>query len=277
MKPLPFYYWLWLLLLSTVGQSQTFCDTIFTHDGQIILANQIQSSPQGINYVKCGEAVNKRLFLERKFLKDIRLNIFNPKLQSKSINSTGFYDKPIRMRQDKPEKPFHVLLWAGKMFIPVSSRSTKGGFLLGTEFRPKKAPSLGLAFYLSPFFRESNYDDYRRKGVSGEVGMGIKKFTRARISGHRSNGFFGADIRLARHVFDYAGGNSSNLSRETVHEKWATIMANLGFQFTLKWFALEIACPIGGLYYSAKINSTNYSEYGAIGFIRPYIMVGLNL
>lgn len=233
MKNIYLLLWICAGLLSTHAIAQSPCDTIITTDGHVITASILKIDDKGILYSDCGSNGEQKNSLAKQYVKAIK---------SQKYVFPATETRPAARRDSIQH---NVIVWAG-----ISISGEPGDIFdeyykllpkLGIEIGVKHMPSLRLGVAVIPFPFRTSGDNFGNKGANGEVGLICKKFIVDKRPGHINKFYGGADVRLGRVKWSdrYIG------YQKTI---WQRYMVCIGYQFSKKKIALDLACPIGMAY-----------------------------
>ncbi|GAB4495006.1 MAG: hypothetical protein OHK0019_22880 [Saprospiraceae bacterium] len=123
------------------------------------------------------------------------------------------------------------------------------------------------------FFFPSGEGYYRDiTGRSWEAGVFSKTFFHGRLTGRRSNAYFGPDMRLGRRIYtDQEPFSGVNIEREATVYKF---LARIGWQYHLGPAVLEIALPMGWEQEKFKESSGYYSDTSWF-IVAPSLSLGI--
>lgn len=123
------------------------------------------------------------------------------------------------------------------------------------------------------FFFPSGEGYYRDiTGRSWEAGVFSKTFFHGRLTGRRSNAYFGPDMRLGRRIYiDQEPFSGVNIEREATVYKF---LARIGWQYHMGPAVMEIALPLGWEQEKFKESSGYYSDTSWF-IVAPSLSLGI--
>jgi len=258
---------------------QERCDTIILKDGRRIAAEIVRTDREGVLYAPCGiEAAREYLISQEKVARIQRGHKAVPTLNLPPVPK----DKPLPpessyLRRSSDLDQPKTIIWAGispgNILLADRDLSRKSFFQFGAEIGLRKVP-LRLALVVRPVSLNNNYsyENFKKSGVNGEVGLVLKKFTLGQLTGNVSKVYWGIGVHIGRQAHQH-NSVSSMVNQQAIYT-WTTIMPRVGCQFTYKMFALDLALPIGyhRSYYKSNGNNRPYGS-GALT-IQPAVLLG---
>lgn len=142
-----------------------------------------------------------------------------------------------------------VIVWAGltlaNLFLFDSEISGNSFVQFGVEMGFKNNP-IRLGAVARPIFLQPDqyYENFEKKGASGEIGLVLKGFSGGRLTGNVSKAYWGIDLHFGRQAYAYSYGQNPTYFSE-VKNTWTKVMPRIGFQFYFGALAVDIALPIG--------------------------------
>lgn len=258
---------------------QERCDTIILKDGGRIAAEIVRTDREGVLYTPCGiKAEREYLIGQEKVARIQRGDVVRPNLNLPPVPK----DQPLPAESSYLRKSSDLgkpktIIWAGispgTNLLSNPDLIRKSFFQFGAEVGFRKVP-LRLALLVRPVSLNNDYyyENFKKSGVNGEVGLVLKKFTLGRLTGNVSKIYWGMGVHIGRQAYQYQGGYPT--ANQKVVYTWTAIMPRVGCQFTHKMFALDLALPIGyhhSYYKSSSSASTSGSEALSI---QPSVSLG---
>ncbi|MFN0037592.1 MAG: hypothetical protein ACKVUS_21220, partial [Saprospiraceae bacterium] len=161
------------------------------------------------------------------------------------FSPSAFCQKESETDLSKPK----TIIWVGvspvDLFLFDSEISGNSFLQFGAEMGFEDSP-FRLGAVLRPIFLEPRnyYDNFKKNGLSGEIGLVLKKFSLGRLTGDVSKAYWGLDLHFGREAYAYSSGQNPTYSSK-VKTTWTKVMPRIGFQFYFEMFAIDIALPIG--------------------------------
>ena len=261
---------------------QTMCDTIILQDGRRIAADIVRSDKQGILYRECSVEAERQYFIAKEKVAGVKANIARRPTVNPPPRLENHLLPPQRSRVRatvEPGKP-KTIIWAGlslsNVFLFAFDAPGKSIYQLGAEIGFRRTP-MRLGIVVRPIFLEAPngyFQDFQKSGVNGELGLVLKKFSRGRLTGNVSRFYWGLDVRTGRQAYRYTCAYRPSTINQITY-KWITILTRVGYQWTCKMFAFDLALPIGYQRYHYRRTGDAYSDSKAATLaLQPSVSVG---
>ena len=162
---------------------------------------------------------------------------------------------------------------------PAASDETYRTFFLSTEYPFGAYHHAGVLYSIYLPDNGSGYAHQDLQKGSYELGIFSKFFMHGRLSGRRSNLFFGPQLRFGLRKKIYTEGNASNAVTYNYRVSTSKFLFCLGGQHQLGHGVFEWSLPIGFEY--ARTSTNRPSDYSGLSATRlcvmPAIALGIRL